>query len=209
MQELGLAATARTRSPPASSAKCSASTTRTATPRCTTRWCAWRRTSPCGIRSWTGRGTSARSTATPPAAMRYTEARLSRIAEEMLRDLEKNTVDFTPNFDDTLQGTVRPSGAWCRTSSSTGRAASRSAWPRTSRRTISAEVIDGCIALHQGRGAHEREADEVRQGARFPDRRHHLRVRRGRRRLHHGPRAASSSGRRRPSRPGRTTARAS
>jgi len=38
-----------------------------------------------------------------PAAMRYTEARLSRIAEELLRDLEKNTVDFTPNFDDTLQ----------------------------------------------------------------------------------------------------------
>ncbi|MBP1647074.1 MAG: gyrA [Bacteroidetes bacterium] len=37
------------------------------------------------------------------AAMRYTEARLSRIAEEMLRDLGKNTVDFTPNFDDTLK----------------------------------------------------------------------------------------------------------
>jgi len=38
-----------------------------------------------------------------PAAMRYTEARLSRIAEEMLKDLEKNTVAFTPNFDDTLK----------------------------------------------------------------------------------------------------------
>jgi DNA gyrase subunit A len=38
-----------------------------------------------------------------PAAMRYTEARLSRVAEELLRDLEKNTVDFVPNFDDTLQ----------------------------------------------------------------------------------------------------------
>ncbi len=38
-----------------------------------------------------------------PAAMRYTEARLARIAEEMLRDLDKNTVDFTPNFDDSLQ----------------------------------------------------------------------------------------------------------
>ena len=37
------------------------------------------------------------------AAMRYTEARLARIAEEMLRDLDKNTVDFTPNFDDTLK----------------------------------------------------------------------------------------------------------
>ncbi len=36
------------------------------------------------------------------AAMRYTEARLTRIAEEMLRDLEKNTVDFVPNFDETL-----------------------------------------------------------------------------------------------------------
>ncbi len=45
-----------------------------------------------------------------PAAMRYTEARLSRIAEEMLRDLDKNTVDFVPNFDDSLQEpTVLPS----------------------------------------------------------------------------------------------------
>ncbi|MEG8946690.1 DNA gyrase subunit A [Rosettibacter firmus] len=38
-----------------------------------------------------------------PAAMRYTEARLAKIADEMLRDLDKNTVDFVPNFDDTLQ----------------------------------------------------------------------------------------------------------
>jgi DNA gyrase subunit A len=39
----------------------------------------------------------------PPAAMRYTEARFSKIAEEMLVDIEKNTVDFAPNFDDSLQ----------------------------------------------------------------------------------------------------------
>ncbi|MBM4172366.1 MAG: DNA gyrase subunit A [Ignavibacteria bacterium] len=45
-----------------------------------------------------------------PAAMRYTEARLARIADEMLRDLDKNTADFNPNFDDTLQEpTVLPS----------------------------------------------------------------------------------------------------
>jgi DNA gyrase subunit A len=37
----------------------------------------------------------------PPAAMRYTEARLSRVAEEMLQDLEKETVDFIENFDQT------------------------------------------------------------------------------------------------------------
>ena len=38
-----------------------------------------------------------------PAAMRYTEARLKKIAEETLADIEKNTVDFQFNFDDTLQ----------------------------------------------------------------------------------------------------------
>jgi DNA gyrase subunit A len=38
-----------------------------------------------------------------PAAMRYTEARLNKLAEEMLRDIDKETVDFQLNFDDTLQ----------------------------------------------------------------------------------------------------------
>ena len=38
-----------------------------------------------------------------PAAMRYTEARLKKIAEEMLEDLDKETVDFRPNFDDSLE----------------------------------------------------------------------------------------------------------
>jgi len=44
-----------------------------------------------------------------PAAMRYTEAKLRKIAEEMLADLDKETVDFNPNFDDTLkEPTVLP-----------------------------------------------------------------------------------------------------
>jgi len=38
-----------------------------------------------------------------PAAMRYTEARLTKIAEEMLEDIDKDTVDFVPNFDATLK----------------------------------------------------------------------------------------------------------
>ena len=42
----------------------------------------------------------------PPAAYRYTEARLSKIAGEMLRDIEKKTVDFYPNFDDTREQPV-------------------------------------------------------------------------------------------------------
>src|SRR5437667_4645999 len=44
-----------------------------------------------------------------PAAMRYTEARLSKIAEELLADIEKETVEFTPNFDETeKEPTVLP-----------------------------------------------------------------------------------------------------
>ena len=44
-----------------------------------------------------------------PAAMRYTEARLKKIAEEMLNDLDKDTVDFAPNFDESLkEPTVLP-----------------------------------------------------------------------------------------------------
>ena len=45
----------------------------------------------------------------PAAAMRYTEIRLSKIAGEMLADIEKNTVDFTPNYDNSLkEPTVLP-----------------------------------------------------------------------------------------------------
>ena len=42
----------------------------------------------------------------PPAAMRYTETRLAKIAHELLADIEKETVDFTPNFDESLQEPV-------------------------------------------------------------------------------------------------------
>jgi DNA gyrase subunit A len=42
----------------------------------------------------------------PPAAMRYTEARLSKIAHELLADIDKDTVNFTPNFDESLQEPV-------------------------------------------------------------------------------------------------------
>ncbi len=46
----------------------------------------------------------------PPAAMRYTEVRFRKIAEEMIADIEKDTVDFRPNFDDSLtEPTVMPS----------------------------------------------------------------------------------------------------
>ena len=39
----------------------------------------------------------------PPAAMRYTEIRMARIAQELLSDIDKETVDFLPNYDDSLE----------------------------------------------------------------------------------------------------------
>ena len=45
----------------------------------------------------------------PPAAMRYTECRMSRISEELMADIDKETVDFTPNYDEsTVEPTVLP-----------------------------------------------------------------------------------------------------
>ena len=50
----------------------------------------------------------------PPAAYRYTESRLMPIAMEMLADIDKNTVDFGPNFDDHLtEPAVLPAGRTC------------------------------------------------------------------------------------------------
>jgi DNA gyrase subunit A len=81
-----------------------------------------------------------------PAAMRYTEARLARIAEEMLKDLEKNTVDFTPNFDDTLkEPSVLPAMVPnLLVNGSSGIAVGMATNIPPHNLT---EVIDGCIAL--------------------------------------------------------------
>ena len=50
-----------------------------------------------------GQGSSGSVDNDPPAAMRYTEARLQPIAMELLTDIDRDTVDFVPNFDDSLQ----------------------------------------------------------------------------------------------------------
>ena len=74
----------------------------------------------------------------PPAAYRYTEARLARVADTLLDDLDKDTVDFQPNYDDTEQRAQGPAGRFPEPPGQWRAAASRSAWRPTSRRTISA-----------------------------------------------------------------------
>ena len=82
----------------------------------------------------------------PPAAMRYTEVRMARISEELLGDLEKNTVDFMPNYDESLEEpTVLPAKIPLLLLNGTGGIAVGVATnipPHNLR-----EVIDGTIAL--------------------------------------------------------------
>lgn len=100
-----------------------------------------------------------------PAAMRYTEARLRKIAEEMLDDLEKETVDFRPNFDDSLEEpTVLPTkipnllvnGA---AGIAVGMATNMAPHNLT-------EVIDGTIAFIDNRDI---DAEELLQYIKAPD----------------------------------------
>ena len=71
------------------------------------------------------------------AAMRYTECRLARLADEVLQEIEQETVAFRPSYDGTKTEPDRAAVARFRTCWSTAAPASRSAWRPTSRRTTS------------------------------------------------------------------------
>jgi DNA gyrase subunit A len=102
MADSGLRPTGRTSRAPASSATSWASTTRTATRRSTTRWCAWRSRSRCGCRSSTGTATGG-SPDDSAAASRYTECRLTPAALLLTDGLDEETVDLEDNYDGSLQ----------------------------------------------------------------------------------------------------------
>ena len=100
-----------------------------------------------------------------PAAMRYTEARLRKIAEEMLDDLEKETIDFTPNFDDSLEEpTVLPTkipNLLVNGASGIAVGMATNMAPHNL-----SEVVDGCIAYVDNK---EIEVDELLNYVKAPD----------------------------------------
>ena len=126
----------------------------------------------------------------PPAAMRYTEARLQALADDMMADLDKETVDFTPNYDETTEEpTVLPApfpNLLVNGSAGIAVGMATNVPPHNLR-----EVIDGCIWLientHFADAAAPADArreaaqpDPADSGARLPDRRLHRRPRRAR-----------------------------
>src|SRR6187397_789938 len=100
-----------------------------------------------------------------PAAMRYTEARLHRRAESMLEDIDKETIDFQPNFDDSLQEPVvlpsRLPNLLVNGSSGIAVGMATNMMPHNL-----SEVIDGCIAYIDDR---EISIDELIKHVKGPD----------------------------------------
>jgi DNA gyrase subunit A len=102
-----------------------------------------------------------------PAAMRYTEARLHKLAEAMLEDIEKDTVDFQPNFDDSLsEPTVLPTRVpqlLINGSSGIAVGMATNMMPHNL-----SEVIDGCIAYIDKRDITIEELIEYVKAPDFP-----------------------------------------
>ncbi len=100
-----------------------------------------------------------------PAAMRYTEARLRKIAEDMLEDLEKETIDFAPNFDDSLQEpTVLPTkipNLLVNGASGIAVGMATNMAPHNL-----SEVVDGCIAYVENK---EIDVEELLNYVKAPD----------------------------------------
>ena len=159
---------------PASWATCWANTTPTATAPSTTRWCAWRRTSTSAIPLVEGQGNFGSVDGDGAAAMRYTEARMSKLthAPDAARSTRTPWTSTPTSTKRCMQPAVhaQPLTPTCW---STAPAASPWAWPPTSPRTTCGEVVDGVRSHDRPSRLHHRGPDAVHQGAGLPHRRHH------------------------------------
>ena len=112
-----------------------------------------------------GQGNFGTQDGDPPAAMRYTEVRLQKFAEAMLEDIEKDTVDFHPNFDDSLEEpTVLPTRIpqlLVNGSSGIAVGMATNMMPHNL-----SEVVDGCIAYINNKYI---TIDELMQFVKAPD----------------------------------------
>lgn len=114
-----------------------------------------------------GQGNFGNQDGDPPAAMRYTEARLEKIADAILADIDKDTVDFQNNFDDSLQEpTVLPSripNLLVNGSSGIAVGMATNMMPHNL-----GEVVDGCIAYIENRDITAEELIKYVKGPDFP-----------------------------------------
>src|SRR6478736_204392 len=114
-----------------------------------------------------GQGNFGNQDGDPPAAMRYTEARLQRVAEAMLDDIEKDTVDFQLNFDDSMkEPSVLPTRIpqlLVNGSSGIAVGMATNMMPHNL-----SEVIDGCVAHIENKAITPEELLKIVKGPDFP-----------------------------------------
>ena len=126
----------------------------------------------------------------PPAAMRYTEVRMSKLARELLADIDKETVDFIPNYDESeSEPAVLPAripNLLINGSSGIAVGMATNIPPHNL-----TEIITACIALIENPDITLGAVDADRSGPGFPDRRLHQRRAGDRRRLQDRPRPAA------------------
>jgi DNA gyrase subunit A len=114
-----------------------------------------------------GQGNFGSMDADPPAAMRYTEARLARVAETLLADIDKDTVDFQPNYDETSQEpTVLPAAFPNLLANGAGGIAVGMATNIPPHNL--GELIDGCCALIDNPALTVQQVMEYIPGPDFP-----------------------------------------
>ena len=160
----------------------------------TTRSCGWSRSSRCAIRWSTARGTSAPSTATPRRPCATPRRAWRRIAHEMLADIDKDTVDFVPNYDESTRRS-----RWSCPRAIPNLLVNGSAGIAVGMATNIpphnlTEVVDGLVALIERPETTIEQLHEDRHRPRLPDRRLHLRPRRHPRGVHDGPRHHHAAG---------------
>ena len=108
----------------------------------------------------------------PPAAMRYTEVRLARASALLLADIDRDTVDFQPNYDEKERGAGRPAGHAFPNLLINGANGIAVGMATNIPPHNPGEIIDATLALIADPAHHARRADEDRARPGLPDRRH-------------------------------------
>jgi len=177
MENLSLFPDASTSSAPKSAVIPPVITIRTAKRSSTPRWSTWLNPGPCAKSWWTAKATLVPWENDPPAAMRYTEARLTHLGALLMSDMEKDTVDFVPNYDERLtEPTVFSPAAFPNLLVNGGTGIAVGMATHMPPHNLG-EVIDGICAQIDNPSITIPELMKIRQRAGFSDRRSPLRRR--------------------------------
>ena len=155
--------------------------------RFTRRWCTWRSRGPCANGSWTARATSVPSKAIRPPPCVTPRRRMTHLGAALMEDMDQDTVDFVPNYDETrTEPTVFPA-AFPNLLVNGGTGIAVGMATNIAPHNLG-EIIDGICAQIDDPDITVKEPDEIHQRPGFPDRLHGVRAGGHQGIFHHRPR---------------------